>query len=119
METKDKMKKAKYGNKEYEYDELAPCIICGEPVHNASMGGTVVCPACDCGKCRFCNETVFVLKEKLDGGESKRRLLEHMEEHRKKLGLKKVYTEKELFEARVKDKLNKNKESLNGGKNGK
>ncbi len=35
-----------------EYDENAPCIICGEPVGNASMGGTVICPACDCGKNR-------------------------------------------------------------------
>lgn len=30
--------------KEVEYDENAPCIICGEPVVEASMGGTVICP---------------------------------------------------------------------------
>lgn len=35
-----------------EYDEKAPCIICEEPVGEASMGGTVVCPACDCGRNR-------------------------------------------------------------------
>lgn len=54
-----KMKKVVYtrldGTKfEVEYDETAPCIICGEPVGSASMGGTVICLACDCGKCRFC-----------------------------------------------------------------
>jgi len=34
---------------EYEYDENAPCWYCGLPVGEASMGGIVVCPACDCG----------------------------------------------------------------------
>ena len=53
------MKTAKYhkiggGLLEVEYDENAPCIICGEPVTEASMGGTVVCPWCDCGHCRYC-----------------------------------------------------------------
>jgi len=37
-----------------EYDETAPCIICGESVIEASVGGTVICPWCDCGKCRYC-----------------------------------------------------------------
>lgn len=37
-----------------EYDENAPCIVCGEPVVEASMGGTHVCPSCDCGRCRYC-----------------------------------------------------------------
>lgn len=32
-----------------EYDEKAPCIWCGLPVESASMGGTNLCPACDCG----------------------------------------------------------------------
>lgn len=32
-----------------EYDENAPCIECGLPVIEASMGGTVLCPWCDCG----------------------------------------------------------------------
>ena len=33
-----------------EYDEEAPCRICGKPVVEASMGGTDVCPWCDCGR---------------------------------------------------------------------
>ena len=32
-----------------EYDELAPCLICGNPVITASMGGLDICPNCDCG----------------------------------------------------------------------
>lgn len=32
-----------------EYDEKAPCIVCRLPVEEASMGGTAVCPSCDCG----------------------------------------------------------------------
>ena len=32
-----------------EYDETAPCWCCGEPVMEASMAGTMICPACDCG----------------------------------------------------------------------
>lgn len=35
-----------------EYDENAPCRICGLPVCEASMGGTDVCPWCDCGNNR-------------------------------------------------------------------
>ena len=97
----ERMKKVKYGDREVEYDELAPCICCDEPVHNASMGGTVLCPACDLGKCRFCGVSIFVMKESVDGGKSKRNVLEHMKYHREKLGLPKVYTEKELHEAIV------------------
>lgn len=37
-----------------EYDETAPCKVCGEPVLEASMGGTDLCPWCDMGKCRYC-----------------------------------------------------------------
>ena len=33
-----------------QYDETAPCRICGYPVMDASMGGTDVCPWCDMGK---------------------------------------------------------------------
>lgn len=51
------------GSKTIEYDETAPCMICGEPVGEASMGGTAVCPACDCGKCRFCGETFLTGRE--------------------------------------------------------
>ena len=32
-----------------EYDETAPCRICGKPVEFASVGGTDVCPWCDRG----------------------------------------------------------------------
>ena len=35
-----------------EYDETTPCICCGLPVGTASMGGTVLCPSCDCGRFR-------------------------------------------------------------------
>ena len=50
----DSMKTARYNGIDgkpiiIEYDETEPCIICGNPVIEASMGGTVVCPSCDCG----------------------------------------------------------------------
>lgn len=45
----DGMKTALYDLVAVEYDETAPCWCCGEPVGEASMAGTVVCPACDCG----------------------------------------------------------------------
>jgi len=78
-----KIRKIKYGNKEYEYDEDTPCRICGEPVIGASMGGTDVCPACDCGHCRYCKIPIMVVKETIDGGKSKQQLLDHMEWHHK------------------------------------
>lgn len=34
------------------YDETLPCIVCGNPVINASMGGPRVCPSCDIGRSR-------------------------------------------------------------------
>jgi len=34
---------------EVEYDENQPCRVCGKPVIEASMGGTSICPWCDCG----------------------------------------------------------------------
>lgn len=51
------MKKATYQKAdgtpiEVEYDETAPCRICGLPVTSASMGGPDVCPWCDCGTYR-------------------------------------------------------------------
>lgn len=64
------------------YDENAPCIVCGEPVISASMGGTVICPSCDLGKCRYCGMTVFVMKKEIDGGESKKKLLDHIKWHK-------------------------------------
>jgi len=68
---------------EIEYDENAPCIICGEPVIAASMGGTVICPGCDCGKCRYCGMTIMVFKPEIDDGRSKEAVLKHMEWHKK------------------------------------
>jgi len=37
-------------DQDIEYDETAPCLMCGLPVESASMGGTVICPWCDCGR---------------------------------------------------------------------
>ena len=68
-----------------EYDENAPCICCGEPVIEASMGGTNLCPWCDTGRCRFCGISIMVFKEEVDGGQSKRDLLAHMTWHKKQL----------------------------------
>jgi len=44
-----------------EYDEKASCRICGLPVEHASIGGTDVCPACDCG--RYRDNTEINLRE--------------------------------------------------------
>ena len=84
------MKKAKYklinGRElEVEYDENAPCICCGEPIIEASMGGTVICRWCDMGICRYCGISIMVLKEEIDGGKSKREFLEHIKWHKKLL----------------------------------
>lgn len=46
-----------------EYDEHAPCEICGESVTEASMGGTTICPWCDCGHCRYCGVDLPMGKE--------------------------------------------------------
>lgn len=50
------MKKATYktaeGPIEVEYDPEAPCIWCGLPVFEASVGGTALCPWCDTGQDR-------------------------------------------------------------------
>jgi len=70
------------GTVQVEYDEKAPCKICGEPVGEASMGGTDICPACDCGHCRYCGVQISVVRETIDGGKSLRNLREHMKWHR-------------------------------------
>lgn len=49
-----------------EYDEDAPCRICGLPVVEASIGGTDVCPWCDCGKHR--DGTSWTFRESLQFG---------------------------------------------------
>lgn len=58
-----------------EYDEKAPCIICGLPVENASVGGTVICPACDCGVYR--DNTKITLREMLDKKLLRKKAREH------------------------------------------
>lgn len=88
--------------REVEYNEMHPCLSCGEPVHNASMGGTIICPSCDLGKCRFCGITVFVMKREIDGGRSYNEIRRHMKWHREQLGLPEKYTEEELHCALIK-----------------
>lgn len=66
-----KMKKVTYKTLEgkdkiVEYDSNCPCINCGFPVWEASMGGTVLCPWCDCGKSRTGGGT-FVPRLKHEG----------------------------------------------------
>jgi hypothetical protein len=46
---------------EVEYDENAPCSICGLPIVSASMGGTDICSWCDCGRHR--DGTPWTLKD--------------------------------------------------------
>ena len=64
-----------------EYDEAAPCRICHQPVLDASMGGTDVCPACDCGMCRYCRLPMMIIREDWDGGSSIRAWREHVGSH--------------------------------------
>ncbi len=65
-----------------EYDETLPCIVCGEPVGEASMGGTLICPDCDCGRCRYCGVPVSVVREELDNGRSLRAFRKHIAWHK-------------------------------------
>lgn len=78
-----KIRKVTYGETEFEYNEDTPCLVCGEPVIGASMGGTAICGACDCGKCRYCGMTIFVMNPEIDGGKSKESTLKHMEWHKR------------------------------------
>lgn len=55
------------GTRTVEYDETAPCWSCGEPVMEASMGGTVLCPWCDCGMTR--DGRKWTLDEAVEAGE--------------------------------------------------
>lgn len=74
-----------YGKTSIEYDDEDPCIVCGEPVISASMGGPAICGWCDCGNCRYgCGIKIFVYKEELDNGESKKAVLNHMAWHRER-----------------------------------
>lgn len=68
-----------------EYDENAPCIICHEPVIEASTSGTVICSWCDCGLCRYCGVGSLLYNESVDGGRSLRKWREHMDWHKNQL----------------------------------
>ena len=46
-----------------EYDPTAPCIGCGLPVVEASMGGTVLCPWCDTGYDRYGRRVEYRVRE--------------------------------------------------------
>ena len=63
-----KMKKATYGSKRtIEYDENAPCILCGKPVIEVSMAGPTICPWCDSG-CPRPKEVRRMTSSKQPGG---------------------------------------------------
>ena len=66
------------GKIDIEYNPDALCRICWQPVDSASMGGTKVCPSCDCGHCRYCGMEVTLFNEDIDGGDSLRRFREHV-----------------------------------------
>jgi hypothetical protein len=66
---------------EVTYDENTPCEKCGDPVVEASMGGTTICPWCDMGCCRYCGVQSSWMPERIDGGGSSRRWKEHMRWH--------------------------------------
>jgi len=66
------------GTQTLEYDENAPCQICGQPVLEASMGGTAICPWCDMGVCRYCGVSACIVGEHVDGGASLKRWREHV-----------------------------------------
>ena len=58
-----KMKKATYGSKRtIEYNENAPCILCGKPVIEVSMAGPTICPWCDSGCPRL--EAAIIMNQK-------------------------------------------------------
>lgn len=70
------------GDELLEYDDEHPCRVCGEPIISPSMNGTEICPWCDIGRCRYCNKSIMVLKEHIDGGRSMKEIRQHMEHHR-------------------------------------
>jgi len=51
------------------FDETAPCCVCGNPVLDVSMGGTDICPHCDCGYDRtgkrydIAKDYMYILKQ--------------------------------------------------------
>lgn len=71
--------------KTIEYDEKAPCICCRLPVESASMGGTDVCPWCDCGQYR--DGTKQTLEETLDKKLLRKRAKEIYDKRKKEADL--------------------------------
>lgn len=71
------------GGSSVEYDADAPCLYCGQPVVEASMGGTAICPWCDTGYCRVesCTIRMMVFRKELDGGKSLSNWRRHISEH--------------------------------------
>ena len=65
------------------FHEARTCSCCGEPFTHESFGGPNICPSCDIGKCRYCGVPIMVLREEIDGGRSKRALLDHMAWHKR------------------------------------
>lgn len=61
---------------EVEYDPAAPCHLCGLPVGSASMGGTSICPWCDCG--RFRDGTRWTYRDATDAAYRKARAGQHL-----------------------------------------
>lgn len=66
------------GDLEVEYDRDVPCRICEQPVLDASVGGTDVCPWCDMGVCRSCGVRLYFIGEHVDGGRSLRGVRLHV-----------------------------------------
>lgn len=62
---------------EVQYDETALCTLCGLPVVSASMGGTHICPWCDCGSYRDGEKWTF--KDAVDLEYRKKRAQEKQE----------------------------------------
>lgn len=66
-----------------EYDPQGPCISCGLPVVSASMGGTKLCPWCDCGMYR--NGEHWPIEDAVDAAKRKVKARTIHEEMQKEL----------------------------------
>lgn len=74
------LRTARYTNFEGEefqvvYDADAPCASCGLPVVSASVGGTAICPWCDCGNKR--DGTKYSFREIMEISARHRRGIEY------------------------------------------
>jgi len=59
-----------------DYDETAPCRICGLPVDEASVGGTDVCSSCDCDVYR--DDTSWDFRDATEPGRVKSKARDHL-----------------------------------------